>query len=167
MLIEVTTENFIKDTVLKLDVTCVAEKPKPNLDYNAPSIVSAFADIPTDKYNIKALMGDILPALKVAYKMRSFKFSANYKAVGANEYEISVPVINNGEVPLENVYLNQPIMGGKYANHTPLTITAEEKSDTVEFYIKQIPVNETVNIIITVSTDGPLRQTQPSIRIED
>lgn len=167
MVVEVKTENFLKDTSVSLELTCIAEKPKPNLDYNAPSIVSAYADFPTDSYKTKSLMGDVLPALKVAYKMRSFKFSANYKAVATNEYEISVPVTNNGEVPLENVYLNQPIMGGKYESHTPLTITAEEKADTVEFYIKEIPVNETVNIIITVNTDGPLRQTQPSIRIED
>ncbi len=167
MQVEVTNENFLKDSSVTLEVTCIAEKPKPNLDYNAPSIVSAFADNPTESYNTKSLMGDVLPALKVAYKMRSFKFSANYKAVSTNEYEISIPVVNNGEVPLENVFLNQPIMGGKYASHTPLTITAEEKTDDIEFYIKEIPVNETVNIIVTVSTDGPLRQTQPKIRIED
>ncbi len=73
--------------------------------------------------------------------------------------------MSNGEVPLENVFVTQNIAGGKYSRHTPLTIRTEEKGDKIEFYLKRIPVGETVPITMILETTGPIRQHQPSIRV--
>jgi hypothetical protein len=163
----VKTHDFTQNSVVTLSVECIAEKPKPNLDYHSQSMVHAYAVIPTQPFSINSLMFEKVPELMVTYKKRSFKFSANYKAVSDSEYEITIPVTNNGEVPLENVYVTQSIAGGRYSSHTPLTIRAEETADKIEFHLKEIPVGETIPIVVVVETQGPLRQQQPSIRVAD
>jgi hypothetical protein len=163
----VKTLDFTQNSVVTLSVECIAEKPKPNLDYHSQSIVQAFASVPTQPFTINSLMFEKVPELMVSYKKRSFKFSANYKAISESEYEITIPVTNNGEVPLENVFVTQSIVGGKYNSHTPLTIRAEEKADKIEFHLKAIPVGDTIPIVVVVETQGPLRQQQPSLRVAD
>ncbi|MHA2252988.1 MAG: hypothetical protein ACXAD7_21675 [Candidatus Kariarchaeaceae archaeon] len=167
MTVEVQCVDYNPMANVVLTVDCIAEKPKPNLDYHALSVVKSLAKEPTMPFTINSQMFDKVPELMVAYKKRSFKFSANYKALSDSEYEITIPVTNNGEVPLENVYVTQSILGGKYNSHSPLTIQAEEKADKIEFYLKAIAVGETVSIIMVVETQGPLRQQQPSIKVAD
>lgn len=152
---------------VKVRFECTAEKPKPNLDYQARSIVKAFAINPTVPYEIQSKTNEMTPELKVKFAKRSFKSLTNYKGISDNEYEITIQVTNNGEVPLENIFVNHKITGGEYKNHQPVTVTVKESSGELEYFIKSIPVGNSIDLISMVETKGPIRQTQPSIRIAD
>ncbi len=167
LFVDVKSINLMPGSTVKLIVNCVSEKPKPNLDYLAPSIVQAFAEVPTTSFKYKSVNVDQPPGLIVAYKTRSFQFNAKYQATAQNQYEIAINVENNGAVPLENVYVTQNIGNSKYLNHSPVVVTALEKSGSIELYIKEIRVNEIVKILLNVETQGPLRQIQPTVKVAD
>ncbi|MFV2014829.1 MAG: hypothetical protein ACC656_05345, partial [Candidatus Heimdallarchaeota archaeon] len=135
--------------------------------YQARSIVKAFAKNPTVAYEIQSKTNEMTPELKVKFAKRSFKSLTNYKGISDNEYEITIQVTNNGEVPLENIYVNHKITGGEYKNHQPVTVTVKEAGGELEYFIKSIPVGSSIDLIAMVETKGPIRQTQPSIRIAD
>ncbi len=167
LLVDAKMNDFLPGSKAKLIVECIAEKPKPNLDYSAPSRVNAYATVEKNSFEIYSHLHNETPALIVAYKTRSFKFDAKYQSISDNEYEIKINVINSGEVPLENVYVTQNIGTAKYINHIPVTVNATEKNNEVELFIKEIKIGETITIQLTVETNGPLRQMQPTVRIAD
>lgn len=167
LFVNVTTSSFAPGSKAKVTLDCTAEKPKPNLDYQARSIVKAYAKSPTIAYEIQSMTAENVPELKVNFAKRSFKSVTNYKGVSDNEYEITIQVTNNGEVPLENIYVNHKITGGEYKNHQPVTVTVQENSGELEYFIKSIPVGSAIDLVSMVETKGPIRQTQPSIRIAD
>ncbi|MCE7735198.1 MAG: hypothetical protein GPJ54_09995 [Candidatus Heimdallarchaeota archaeon] len=167
LFVNVSTSSFPPGSKAKVTFDCTAEKPRPNLDYQARSIVKAYATSPTIAYEIQSMTAENVPELKMNFAKRSFKSLTNYKGVSDNEYEITIQVTNNGEVPLENIFVNHKITGGEYKNHQPVTVTVQENSGELEYFIKSIPVGSSIDLISMVETKGPIRQTQPSIRIAD
>ncbi len=167
MMVKVKTTEFVPGSTFTAKFDCTAEKPKPNLDYQARSIVKVFAQHPTHPYEIQSKTEEKIPELKVKFAKRSFKSLTNYKGISDNEYEITIQVTNNGEVPLENIYVKHQITGGEYKNHQPVTVTVKEEGGELEYFIKSIQVGASIDLISMVETKGPIRQTQPSIRIAD
>ena len=167
LLATITLAKYSPGNRLIVSFDCTAEKPKPNLDYTARSIVKAYAVSPTIPYEIQSKMSQETPELKVKFAKRSFKSTTNYKGIADNEYEVTIEVVNTGEVPLHNIFINHKIQGGDYKRHEPVTVTAKELSGEIEYFIKNIDTGSTMSLITIVGTDGPIRQTQPKVRIAD
>ena len=55
----------------------------------------------------------------------------------------------------------------EYVGHTPPTVDVTVEGASVKCHVKQIKPTETTTIVLQVRADGPLRQQQATIRIED
>ena len=169
--ISLETPNFMPNDELVLSVDGMAQKPRPTLDYSANSTVRAFSTSPTVAHKIPSLTGEETPAIIVAYKKRSYNYRAGYYKHDADTWMIEVVIVNNGEVPLENIVLTQQILKpGVYARHEPVNIPAESiGTDNVAFKVPSLEIGGTitVNIYVDVPPNVPIRQVQPSIQILD
>jgi len=149
-------------------VNGIMQKPVPNADYNADEEIKGYTEPPSLPHIIKATDEEgNPPKIVVKYKRRSYKLSSVYKALSDGKWLIEITLLNNGEVPIENIIVSQPIKPATYSSHEPAAITAETKGDTVEFKILRINVGQEVKINLYVETTSPLRQQSPSIKILD
>ena len=140
----------------------------PNADYNAEEEIKGYTEPPSLPHVINATDPEgNPPKVIINYKRRSYKLSSVYKALDKGKWLIEITVLNNGEVPIENIIVSQPIKPAKYSSHEPAAITAESKGDIVEFKILRINIGQEVKINLYVETTGPLRQQSPSIKILD
>lgn len=158
--------SFYPGSTIKLKYNCIAEKPKPNLDYSASSDITAYSVFPTHGFVTHSLTNGDEPGLKVAFAKRSFKTKASYQAISDNVYEIGILVVNNGDVPLENVRVGQQISTATYLGHEPSSIAHELKPEKLDFMIPEIQIGAEILINLRVNSDGPLRQQQPTLTIE-
>ena len=156
------------EDVLTLILTCTAEKPRPNLDYTAKSVVKAWATSPTIPHVIESVGEEGgTPELIVEYKRRSWEDSHKYVAKEDNQWSILITIKNTGEVPLENIVVRQKIMNAKYVAHEPAHVTVEEKGDVLEMLIKKLDIGKSIDLDIVVKSEGPMRQFSPEIHILD
>ncbi len=153
--------------IVKVKVIGKANKPKVGGDHPAPAIIDAFAPNPTKAYRTEAKFEGKEPKLIVDYKKRSYKITSIFKKLTENEFEIEIPVENSGEVPLDNVLVTQPIFNSEYTAHTPPTVDVQVEGSNVKCHIKRINIGEIVKIVLTVKSEGPLRQQQATIKIQD
>ena len=152
-----------------LRMKLIGEVRKPKFDGNqaSPAEIKAFAEQPTVPFVIEAQMDGKEPYLVVAFRRRSYELTSIFKKIGENNYEIEIPITNTGDVALDNVIITQPIFNAEYVSHTPPTVDVTVEGANVKCHVKQIKPTETTTIVLQVRADGPLRQQQATIRIED
>ncbi|MHA1302474.1 MAG: hypothetical protein ACTSQE_08780 [Candidatus Heimdallarchaeaceae archaeon] len=144
-----------------------ANKPKFDGNQAAPATIKAYSEQPTIPYVTDALMENKTPLLVVEFRKRSYELTSIFKKIDENNYEIEIPVTNTGDVALDNVIITQPIFNAEYVSHTPPTVDVTVEGANVKCHIMQIKPSETTTIVLQVRADGPLRQQQATIRIED
>ncbi|MCE7735197.1 MAG: hypothetical protein GPJ54_09990 [Candidatus Heimdallarchaeota archaeon] len=166
LFIDLIMSSFFPGSQTTLRINGISEKPKPNLDYSAPSTVTAYPFHASQGFRTKGLTENKSPELIVSYAKRSFKDRVTYNAMEEGKYEISLLIVNNGNVPLENLKITQDISGAKYQSHLPAVVNVEDRQNEVEFSVSEIAIEQEVLIKMIVVTSGPLRQKQPIIRIE-
>ncbi|MHA1686607.1 MAG: hypothetical protein ACTSYD_09420 [Candidatus Heimdallarchaeaceae archaeon] len=153
--------------LVKIKATGRANKPRSDGTKQAPATIKVYAVNPTIPYITEAEMDGKEPNLVVEFKKRSYKITSIFKKGAEGEFTIEIPVSNTGEVPLDNVVVIQPIFNGQYVSHTPPTVDVTVDGANVRCHIAKIGVGETITITLYVKADGPLRQQQATIRIED
>ncbi len=159
--------NIEPGQLLKIKTAGIANKPKKDGEHPGPAKIRAYAPNPTIPYETKAKMDGKEPFLFVEFKQRSFSVTSVFKKISPGETEISIPVKNTGDVPLDNVLVTQPIFNAEYSSHIPPTVDVKVENSQAKCHIKRINVGEKVEIVLTVRSDGPLRQQQATIKIED
>lgn len=159
--------NIKPGELIKIKAIGKANKPKLDGTKQAPATIKAYAIKPTIPYVTEAEMDGKEPSLLVEFKKRSYKITSIFKKGTEGEFTIEIPVSNTGEVPLDNVIVIQPIFNAQYVSHTPPTVDVTVDGANVKCHIKRIGVGETITITLYVKADGPLRQQQATIRIED
>ncbi len=162
-------ENFNLEPgqILKLKTIGKAQKPRSDGNKPAPTKVKAYSKNPTVPYITEALMENKEPTIVIAFKKRSYELTSIFKKIDENDYEIQIPVSNTGDVALDNVIITQPIFNAEYVSHTPPTVDVTVEGANIKCYIKQIKPGEKTEIVLQVKADGPLRQQQATIKIED
>ncbi|MHA1668088.1 MAG: hypothetical protein ACTSUR_05460 [Candidatus Heimdallarchaeaceae archaeon] len=159
--------NLKPGQITKVKVICKAQKPRSEGSHPSPSTIKAYATNPTKPYICDALAEGREPALIINFKQRSYKVTSIFTKQLNNSYNIEIPIVNTGDVPLDNVIVLQPVFTAEYVSHTPPTVDVTVETSTIKCYIKRINVGETITINLNIRTDGPLRQQQATIRIDE
>ncbi|MBY8999446.1 MAG: hypothetical protein KGD64_00870 [Candidatus Heimdallarchaeota archaeon] len=164
-----TIENFKLESgqTIKIQTKGIADKPRIEGSHSAPATVKAYAEHPAKPFVIDAKADGKIPSIVVQFKQRSYKATSIFTKQTDDSYNIEIPITNTGDVPLDNVMLIQPIFSAEYVSHTPPTVDVKIESFSVKSHIKRINPGETVVINLSIKADGPLRQQQATIRIED
>ncbi|MHA1345095.1 MAG: hypothetical protein ACTSYH_14590 [Candidatus Heimdallarchaeaceae archaeon] len=152
---------------VKIKTTGVAGKPRIEGSHSAPATIKAYAEHPSKPFVIDARADGKVPSIVVQFKQRSYKVTSIFTKQAEDSYNVEIPITNTGDVPLDNVSLIQPIFSAEFVDYTPPTVDVSVESSNVKCLIKRINPGETVVIILNIKADGPLRQQQATIRIED
>ena len=153
--------------MVKIKVVAKANKPKIDGTQLSPAVIKAYAVSPTVAYTTEAEFEGKEPRLEVEFKKRSYSITSIFKKAAEGEFSIEIPVSNTGEVPLDNVIIIQPIFNAEYISHSPPTVDVSVEGSNVKCHVKRINIGETITITLNVKTEGPIRQQQATIRIED
>jgi len=152
---------------VKIKVDCIADKPRIEGSHSAPATIKAYAEHPAKPFVTDARSNGKVPTIVVQFKQRSYKVTSIFTKQADDSYNVEIPITNTGDVPLDNVTLIQPIFSAEFVDHTPPTVDVSVESSNVKCVIKRINSGETVVINLSIKADGPLRQQQATIRIED
>ncbi|MCK4972376.1 MAG: hypothetical protein KAS52_03590, partial [Candidatus Heimdallarchaeota archaeon] len=162
-------ENFRLDPgqTVKIKATGIADKPRIEGSHSAPATIKAYAVHPSKPFVTDARDDGKVPSIVVQFKQRSYKVTSIFTKQADDSYNIEIPITNTGDVPLDNVTLIQPIFSAEFVSHTPPTVDVSFESSNVKCVINRINSGETIVINLSIKADGPLRQQQATIRIED
>ncbi len=152
---------------VKIKAVCIADKPRIEGSHSAPATIKAYAEHPAKPFVTDARSDGKVPTIVVQFKQRSYKITSIFTKQADDSYNVEIPITNTGDVPLDSVTLIQPIFSAEFVDHTPPTVDVSVESSNVKCVIKRINSGETIVINLSIKADGPLRQQQATIRIED
>lgn len=152
---------------VKIKAICIADKPRIEGSHSAPATIKAYSEHPSKPFVTDARSDGKVPTIVVQFKQRSYKVTSIFTKQAEDSYNIEIPITNTGDVPLDNVTLIQPIFSAEFVDHTPPTVDVSVESSNIKCLIKRINSGETIVINLNIEADGPLRQQQATIRIED
>lgn len=153
--------------IIKLKAIGIANKPRGVGSQSATVEIKAYATKPTKPHISIAEMEGKEPTLLIEFKKRSYKLTSIFTKKEEGDFEIKIPITNSGEMALENVIITQPIFNAQYSSHTPPTVDVKIEGSNVKCHIKRINTGETITLTLHIRADGPVRQQQATIRIED
>ncbi|MHA1199203.1 MAG: hypothetical protein ACTSQF_07625 [Candidatus Heimdallarchaeaceae archaeon] len=153
--------------IVKVKIKGKANKPRFEGSHSATAEVKAYTKQPTIPYKSEAMMEGKLPVIGVEFKQRSYKATSIFTKKPDDGYNIEIPITNTGDISLDNVIVIQPIFTAEYISHSPPTVDVTTEAADVKCHIKSISAGETVTINLNIRADGPLRQQQATIRIEE
>ncbi|MCK5303886.1 MAG: hypothetical protein KAJ72_01455 [Candidatus Heimdallarchaeota archaeon] len=152
---------------VKIKAIGIADKPRIEGSHPAPATIKAYAEHPSKPFVTDARADGKVPSIVVQFKQRSYKVTSIFTKQADDSYNVEIPISNTGDVPLDNVTLIQPIFSAEFVSHTPPTVDVSVDSSNIKCVIKRINSGETITINLSIKADGPLRQQQATIRIED
>ena len=159
--------NIEPGQIIKVKIKGKANKPRIEGSHSASTEIRAYAIEPTLPYVSEAMMEGKIPVIIVEFKQRSYKATSIFTKKVEDGYNIEIPITNTGDVPLDNIIVIQPIFTAEYISHSPPTVDVTTEASNVKCHIKRINQGETITINLNIRADGPLRQQQATIRIEE
>lgn len=160
--------NLHAGETIRLTCAGYAQKPRPKMDYSGNGTVGAFTSPRVTPHVVSSKDANAAPpVLQVAYRKRSYACSTKYTSQEQGKWQVDLKLTNDGEVPLENIEVYQPLTGADYESHEPATVDATSTGDGIRFVIKSLNPGREMTLTVNVSTQGPLRRQEARIHVLD